>query len=147
MMAKVHTCLRVTALLLLGMVPVGVTLAHALAEAPEYQSEVAANYRAIQGLRTGMSRAELEAAIGHEPTLRYDRLQLHRPWRREKIRSREGLEVEVLYYVTQGDVWRTGDPRHALTPVVLENGLVTGWGWRFLDRNRERYPPQSTESR
>lgn len=141
--ASAERATRRLAPVLLGSLLLFATEAHALREFPEYRSEVAANYRAIQHLSTGMTRAQVEAAMGHETTVRYDRLQLHNPWRRERVHAPGNLEVEVLYYVTQGDVWRTGDPRHALTPVVLENGVVAGWGWRFLDRNRGRYASPS----
>jgi hypothetical protein len=100
-----------------------------------------------------MSRTEVLAVMGTETT-RYCQLiqgcpfgifgiglweSVTNPYRNETVRSAAGTSVEVLYYYT--------DVKHAdgsitddeLTPIVLEEGRVVGWGWSFVDQAVERY--------
>jgi hypothetical protein len=61
------------------------------------------------------------------------------PYRNETVRSASGTSAEVLYYYT--------DLKHAdgaitddeLTPIVLEEDRVVGWGWSFVDQSVQRY--------
>jgi len=52
---------------------------------------------------------------------------------------RDGTNVTVLYYVTDGYQWHAWSEQRVLTPVVLENDRVVGWGWEYLERNHARY--------
>ncbi|MGV7235098.1 MAG: DUF3192 domain-containing protein [Nitrosomonadaceae bacterium] len=58
--------------------------------------------------------------------------EITNPQRTEEIKSRNGRVYEVLFYYTQvnsRDGLITDDE---LTPIVLENGKVIGWGYAFL---------------
>jgi hypothetical protein len=104
-----------------------------------YQSAVATNYRNFDSIRLGMTMDEVHQRMGRGHLVNYKRVQLRNPWQTEAFRVSDGLQVDVLYYVTQGYVWQSADSRHATTPVVFENGKVAGWGWGYLDRNRDRF--------
>lgn len=53
------------------------------------------------------------------------------PFKREVIPGKNGEIYDVLYYYTEEIAekdWESG-----VTPVVLNDGKVVGWGWRYLD--------------
>ena len=51
----------------------------------------------------------------------------------------QGSHLAVDYYYT--DIKKADDAvtDDELTPLVMENGRLVGWGWSFLDQNVERY--------
>ena len=106
-----------------------------------YQDAVSANRNNIQQLQLGMSGAGVARVMGEGELVSYRRIRLSNPWRSEAfILKDEGkTRVRILYYLTEPQRrWRTaGDGE--LTPVVLENDQVVGWGWSYLRRNMDRY--------
>lgn len=131
---------RSSARLLAAAVAVAATLtACAQPHVKQYQAGVEANVRNFETIRLGMTREQVEERMGDAHAVNYKRVQLRNPWRTEAFRVSKTLQVDILYYVTQGYVWQGFDDRHALTPVIFENDVVVGWGWGFLDRNRDRY--------
>ncbi|HEY2775237.1 MAG TPA: DUF3192 domain-containing protein [Candidatus Binatia bacterium] len=104
-----------------------------------YQKGVDTNYQNVGSIKLGMTREQVESLMGTGQIVGYKRIQLRNPWRTESYRVGGRTEVVILYYVTQGYVWQGVDDAHALTPVVFEDGSVVGWGWNFLQRNRDRY--------
>ena len=61
------------------------------------------------------------------------------PYRSETPRAQDGTSVEILYYYTDQKADDGAITDDELTPIVLENGKVVGWGWSFLHQNVERY--------
>jgi len=90
-----------------------------------------------------MSRAEVDETLGIGTIVDYKRVQLANPWKSEAFVIEDGTPTVILYYVTDGLVWKRSDDRRNLTPVVLESGSVVGWGWSFLERNLDRYHTQT----
>lgn len=91
----------------------------------------------LSKLQVGMSRAQVMQIMGTN-THYYRRLH-----RRETIiphpyktatATKDGKNYEILYYLTDH---KKGDD--ALTPVVLEQDHVIGWGWTFLGDNIRRF--------
>lgn len=105
----------------------------------QYERGVSANFRNLQSLRLGMTVQEVEQLMGNSHIVDYRRVQLRNPWRTESFRLEDGVEVLILHYVTQGYVWQGYDDRHSLTPVVFEDGRLTGWGWGYVERSRGRF--------
>jgi hypothetical protein len=130
--------------------PLAVAAALALAGCAQpyvkrYEAAVATNNRNFETIRLGMTREEVEQRMGSGHLVNYKRVQLRNPWRTEAFRIDRNTQVDILYYVTQGYVWQSYDGRHAITPVVFENGKVTGWGWGYLDRNRDHFVEKTSE--
>jgi hypothetical protein len=70
-------------------------------------------------------------------------LVIPNPYRTEAIRAADGSDVEILYYYTD---WKYGDGRitdDELTPLVLENGHLAGWGWPHLRASFDRNPQRA----
>ena len=101
----------------------------------------AENSQNILKISIGMTKAEVMKIMG-EKTARVsfgkNEVAVTNPYKRELIQTAKGM-CEVLYYYThqnQGD-WpfkRFKIIDSELTPVVLQDGKVTGWGSEFLAR-------------
>jgi hypothetical protein len=77
--------------------------------------------------------------VSDETQALYRGKQINNPYRTEASRTAEGVSVEILFYYTdqrKSDGAITDDE---LTPLVIENGVLAGWGWNFLDYNVEKY--------
>jgi hypothetical protein len=69
----------------------------------------------------------------------YRGMRISNPYKTEANRAADGAPVEILFYYTdqrEADGAITDDE---LTPLVIEGGVLAGWGWNFLDQNAERY--------
>ena len=77
--------------------------------------------------------------ISDETRARYRSERITNPFRTETSHTADGVSVEILMYYTDTlnvDGAITDDE---LTPLVIEGGVLAGWGWVFLDQNVERY--------
>jgi len=66
------------------------------------------------------------------------------PYRTEVLVGKDGKTYEVLYYYTD---MKTRDDKitdDELTPVVLQDGKLIGWGYPFLD---QKVPPKPVYTR
>ncbi len=61
------------------------------------------------------------------------------PHRTELAQTPDGTEVEILFYQTETRLADGAIADDELTPLVLEDGHLAGWGWIFLRQNAERY--------
>jgi len=106
-----------------------------------YLNAISDNRNNIQRLQLGMHGKEVADIMGEGERGTYRGSRLTNPWRSEAFALQDGREtqVEILYYVTEHQRrLRTATDRE-LTPVVLENDQVVGWGWSYLRRNLDRY--------
>ena len=104
-----------------------------------YRNEISANQRAVSSLRMGISASEVRSTMGEGEIVKYKKIYLIDPWRSEAFSLVDGTEVLILYYVTQPPRKFYSPIDRELTPVVLENDRVVGWGWTYLRRNTDRY--------
>jgi hypothetical protein len=104
-----------------------------------YRAGISENQQGLNDLRIGMTSAEVRSAMGEGEVVRYKRLSLVDPWRTEGFSLVDGPSVLLLYYITQqpNELERPSD--NELTPIVLENDRVVGWGSSFLRKNSDRY--------
>lgn len=104
-----------------------------------YRAGISQNQLALQDLRIGMSSADVRAVMGEGEVVRYKKMALVDPWRSEGFALVDGTEVLILFYLTQPQrkYYRAEDQE--LTPIVLENDKVVGWGWSYLRSNTARY--------
>lgn len=88
------------------------------------------NREQLMNMELGMDRNMVLETMGSE-TFSTD-VAINNPYRIEMFQPEEGVTIEVLYYYTdvKGDDNAITDEE--LTPIVLVNGEVIGWGWVCL---------------
>jgi hypothetical protein len=111
----------------------------------------AANRGQLLQLRPGMTRADVLQSMGIELAERYSSRDrgfdtvvdedalIPNPYRTAQIRTDDGSDVELLFYYTGTNIRDEAVSDDDLTPLVLENGLLVGWGWTYLDQNVQEY--------
>lgn len=111
----------------------------------------ARNRGRINQLSVGLVRDEVLALLGTEPQwvclggpacILLPMLYLERatnPHRIERAETPDGTELEILFYQTETRKADGAIADNELTPIVLEDGRLVGWGWIFLRQNTERY--------
>jgi hypothetical protein len=66
-------------------------------------------------------------------------LTITNPYRSEVLRGKDDKTFEVIYYVTDVKNDDNAITDDELTPLIFDNGKLTGWGWSFLEDNVKRY--------
>jgi len=64
---------------------------------------------------------------------------INNPYRTETLKGIDGQIYEVLFYYTdikKADEAITDDE---LTPILIKDGKLVGWGWSFLNQNVTKY--------
>ncbi len=92
------------------------------------------NKQRLQAVELGMSLEQVHEAMGTDPVWLGDAGWVPNPYRTESFRDSNGDRLDVLYYythLTKRDDLVTDDE---LTPIVLRQGAVDGWGWPYLER-------------
>jgi hypothetical protein len=85
----------------------------------------------LNKLELGMSKQQVFATMGEKTATAIDG-KVCNPYRRELLRSANGSNFEVLYYYTE--YYIAGSSMDSvLTPVVLKDGRVVGFGWDALE--------------
>ena len=102
------------------------------------------NRERLTKLSVGMSKSEVLKTMGTGTT--YDVFsrpsRINNPYRTETLKGKDGKFYEVLHYYTdikKSDFAITDDE---LTPIVLADDRVVGWGWGFLNDNVSKYHMQ-----
>ena len=71
--------------------------------------------------------------------VQYKKLYLVDPWRSEAFGLVDGSNVLILFYLTQPPRKYYHAEDHDLTPIIIENDQLVGWGWSYLRHNTDRY--------
>ena len=104
-------------------------------------TEIAAMNRGkLNSLNTGMSRQNVLSTMGTTRIRTYSESNRYstNPHRTVQY-SAKGKKIEILYYYTQmlhNDSRTTDDE---LTPLVLIENSLSGWGWEYLENNIHEY--------
>jgi len=95
------------------------------------------NRSRLSQLSKGMSKAQVLKIMGTD-TLRSEASQgISNPWRRESFQDHSGRFFEIIYYYT---TVRNRDgivSEDELTPIILMNGKLLGWGNTLLARAKK----------
>lgn len=106
------------------------------------------NRQKLTHLSIGMSKSEVLEIMGtktmilktfNDIELRHDIQRINNPYRVEAIKSKDGETYEILFYYTdmkKRDGVITDDE---LTPLVIKNDKLIGWGWTFVNDNIRKY--------
>jgi hypothetical protein len=119
------------------------------------------NRERLNNLTVGMAKAEVLEAMGSESVQTYKKSALpskkgskeisreiralyrseriNNPFRIETSQTADGVFIEILLYYTDILTVDGAITDDELTPVVIENGVLVGWGWVFLDQNVQKY--------
>jgi hypothetical protein len=94
-----------------------------------------------------MAKEDVLSAMGTEtvPTYRYELgpfcrpeavkgLIVPNPYRTEAVEMSDGSTIEILFYYTDRERSEGTITEDELTPLVLENGTLVGWGWPQLQQ-------------
>lgn len=110
-----------------------------LAGCASLDSARATNREHLNALSVGMSRADVLRVMGTKTITTRERPKtVTNPYRTESYES-HGQRIEVVYYYTdlkRADGAITDDE---LTPIVLVDGKVDGWGWGYWQDLVQRY--------
>lgn|SRR5690606_12620638 len=102
------------------------------------------NSARLERLQPGMSRSEVLAVMGTGPaeatTERppFVPVQIDNPYRRDTFEA-DGSAWEVLYYLTTLRRVDNAITLDELTPIVLRDGVLVGWGQAFWDEQVREY--------
>jgi hypothetical protein len=129
----------------------------------------ARNRENLRKLELGMSKIEVLTVMGTKTKTCYDpdylllipfTLGLALPWalaeatrvtnpyKTETLESKTAHgRFNVLYYYTDMEEQDGVISDDELTPLVLENGKLIGWGWSFLDEKVPRYKKPLEEAK
>lgn len=93
------------------------------------------NRARIAELSIGMPRAKVLEVMGTS-VVAPDEVpgEIRNPHRVETLRGNEGAVYEVLFYCTSDDPPRGVITNDELTPLILKNGTLLGWGWSLLGK-------------
>lgn len=97
------------------------------------------NRESLARLSLGMTKAEVLQTMGTKTILPYAARRINNPYRIETLKGKDGKMHEVLFYYTDIKKDDTNITDDELTPIVLTDGLVAGWGWSFLNANVTKY--------
>jgi len=101
------------------------------------------NRENLSKLSPGMSKADLLQVMGTKTKYVLDlRERINNPYRTETTRGKDGEMYEVLFYYTDLKKRDEAITDDELTPIVLKDGKVVGWGWGFLNESVSKYHMQ-----
>ncbi|MES2525392.1 MAG: hypothetical protein V4617_22060 [Gemmatimonadota bacterium] len=94
----------------------------------------------LKPVHEGMPKDSLAGIIGNGPlTAQFaDSARLERGFRRS-VYIVDGKQYEVLYYREAPGNVAESVLQAVETPVVLSDGKVLGWGWKFYNEAMEKY--------
>ena len=96
------------------------------------------NRENLAKLEVGTDKAEVLEIMGTETKSGSSMGPINNPYRTGTMKGNNEEVYEILYYytdVTDLDGAITDDE---LTPLVLEDGKLIGWGWSFIDEDLQK---------
>jgi len=107
-----------------------------------YDQVRATNRNNLIHLSVGMAKPEALSIMGTETVNVGFGRRITNPYRVETMKGKDDQLYEILFYYT--DIKKRDDAitDDELTPIVLKDGKVVGYGWSFLNDNVARYKYQ-----
>ena len=96
------------------------------------------NRQNMTGLYTGMPRQNVLASMGTNTIRSADGRLINNPYRTEIYRSPRH-EFELLLYFTAENRRGDGITNDDLTPLVIMDGKLDGWGWSYWNTLVQKY--------
>jgi hypothetical protein len=101
------------------------------------------NKENLKKLSVGQPKNLVMDIMGRDPSKGVF-MWIDNPYRTEVLTGKDGKTYEVLYYYTDLKARDDKITDDELTPVVLQDGKLVGWGYPLLD---QRVPPKPTYTR
>lgn len=98
----------------------------------------AENRNRLNRLSPGISKQEILKSMGTETILSDDGTSITNPYRTELHRSGDHV-VEVLLYYTDKKSADGAITDDELTPLVIVDGKLDGWGWSYWQSAVQKY--------
>lgn len=93
-------------------------------------------------LELGMDRATVLQTMGTTPVRVRDGTTvtdtINNPYRSEMYRANDHV-FEIVYYYTDRKAADNAITDDELTPLVLKDGVLDGWGWSYLKDTAAKY--------
>jgi len=107
-----------------------------------YDQVRSTNRNNLGRLSVGMAKPEVLSIMGTETVDVGFGRRITNPYRVETMKGKDEQLYEILFYYT--DIKKRDDAitDDELTPIVLKDGKVIGYGWSFLNENATRYKYQ-----
>ncbi|MBI4243587.1 MAG: DUF3192 domain-containing protein [Planctomycetes bacterium] len=90
------------------------------------------NRQRLLKLTVGMSKTDVLKTMGTKIALTYEGERVTNPYKNETMKGADGQTYEVIYYYTDIDSRDLMVTQEELTPIVLKDEKVVGWGHAFL---------------
>ena len=90
------------------------------------------NRENLNRMSVGMSKADVLDIMGTTTVFTVDGGAINSPYRVETIKDDNGTDLEVLFFATDNPKEGEQISDRELTPVILNNGKVQGWGRTYL---------------
>ena len=100
------------------------------------------NKAMIESFNIGISRDEVLDSLGRNDIVMSgykSKVIIYQPWRTAKIESADGTYTEVFYYYTDNNHEDGFVHWDDLTPVVVADGKLAGWGSNSVNKIFESY--------
>lgn len=94
------------------------------------------NCNNLEKLKNNMSKEKVLEIMGEKKidcVVGIEEKSIDNPYKRE-LKTRGNRQFEVLYYYTHVKERDRKITEDELTPVVLENDRLIGWGWDFFEK-------------
>ncbi len=92
-------------------------------------------------LNIGMTKEQVLKVMGTKTEFADDGsgMIVNNPYRSEIVKADDGSILEILLYYTDMKSVDGAVTDDELTPIVISNGVLIGWGWSFLGDKVEKY--------
>jgi len=101
------------------------------------------NKENLKKLSVGQPKNLVMDIMGRDPSKGVF-MWIDNPYRTEMLTGKDGKTYEVLYYYTDLKMRDDKITDDELTPVVLQDDKLVGWGYAFLD---QKVPPKPVYTR
>ena len=98
------------------------------------------NRENLNRISLGMTKTQVLDIMGTETiTTNGNPSKVSNPWRTEILKGKDDTLYEIIFYYTDTKEADGAIKDNELTPIVLEQNKVIGWGWSFLNDNVKKY--------
>lgn len=92
------------------------------------------------GIMIGMTREQVSQVMLDDLQVLQMTGKARNPYALEFLKGFDGNTLEVMYYYVMMEKGDNIVTEEELVPVILENGIIIGWGWDLLGKLTGRRP-------
>ncbi|MBI4243208.1 MAG: DUF3192 domain-containing protein [Planctomycetes bacterium] len=103
------------------------------------------NRENLPKLTVGMKKNQVLGMMGTKTIVTKDGSKINNPYTSETVMDSDGQVYEILFYYTNLNSIDDVISQDELTPVILTNDTLAGWGWNLLKEKIENYTEQTSK--